>query len=251
MAGSFTFHNKLHRASHHTLTGTGVPDAGLDPIASMEEPFMGTFYTILPDLSGNLVITSNSFDWWSTWYTVNALSGNWAPTLSLYTTINSLSNNWNFGYSGYLNYSNLSGLYVSVYTTVRTYSGEWNSPFIMYTNRAQQYTRSKTFSGTDLTITTAPSTVSWDLDYNQVTFITLTGDVRFLNPTNRRKGGTYILSIKQDVSGNHDIAFDSAYRFNGTIDLTGVINLSAGGRTVISFVSDGLLLYGDRVFYSE
>lgn len=257
MAGSFTFHNKLHRASHHTLSGTGLPDAGLDPIASESQPFLGTFYALLQDSNGQLTIKTNSYQWWSVFTTVSSTSAIWAPTLSLYNTVNSLSSSWTLGYSGYLSYRPASGLYTSVYTTVCAFSGEWNSPYIMFTNVAQEYTASKTFSGTNLkyngvatyqTNQTYP-TVDWDLDRNQVTFVTLTANTIFNNPTNMRRGGIYTLNITQSAGGNCDALFRTAYRFNSTIALTGVISLSANSRTIIHFVSDGNLMYGDRTYY--
>ena len=42
------FHNKFHRANHHsrvTANNSSVIDASLDPIASYSEPFQGEFYT--------------------------------------------------------------------------------------------------------------------------------------------------------------------------------------------------------------
>jgi len=43
------FHNKWHRRSHHTYGNNSNPDAGHDPIASPEQPFLGDF-----SLSGSL-----------------------------------------------------------------------------------------------------------------------------------------------------------------------------------------------------
>lgn len=37
------FHSKYHRANHHTYTSVTNPDAGHDPIASPEQPFLGDF----------------------------------------------------------------------------------------------------------------------------------------------------------------------------------------------------------------
>lgn len=257
MAGNFTFHSKLHRASHHTTSGTGLPDAGLDPIASEGQPFQGIFFTLLPDTNGFLTIKSNSYQWWSVFTTVSSVSSIWAPTLSLYSTVNSLSDNWNLGYNAYVNYSAVSGFYYSAYTTVCGFSAQWNSPDIMYLSIAQEYTGTKTFSGTTLRYTQRAATyetatypaVDWDLDTNQVTFVTLTANTIFNNPTNQRRGGLYTLNIIQSAGGNCDALFRSAYRFNSTIALTGVISLSANSRTIIHFVSDGYLMYGDRTFY--
>ena len=150
MAGSYVFHNKLHRASHHTLTGTGLPDAGFDPIASIDQPFIGIFYNVIPDNTGLLSIKTSSLDWWSTWSTVNSLSSIWAPTQSIYMTLTALSANWSLGFNGYTTLSSNSAKYESSYTTVRTYSADWNAPNKMFANIVQEYTAAKTFAGTTL-----------------------------------------------------------------------------------------------------
>jgi len=251
MAGTFKFHSKYHRSSHHTLAVPSVPDSGLDPIASQQLPFLGLFYTTLTDSLRTFNINTNSLEWWSAFNTISTMSGYWAPSLSLYTTVNSLSNNWNLGYVGFTVFSANSGDYESVYTTIQTYSAEWNNPYVMYKNQAQESTASKTFSGTNLTVTTAPSTVAWNLNYNQVTFLTMVSSYFLSNPTDMRRGGNYILSIKQTGTGGKDLIFDTAYRFNGTPLLQGVINTAASGRSVITFISDGTLMFGDITNYLE
>lgn len=43
MSGNARFHDKLHRANHHTLSTSGLLDSAYDPIASPEYPFQGDF----------------------------------------------------------------------------------------------------------------------------------------------------------------------------------------------------------------
>jgi hypothetical protein len=43
MAGNARFHNKYHRANHHTNSSVSIPDSATDPIASPEFPFNGDF----------------------------------------------------------------------------------------------------------------------------------------------------------------------------------------------------------------
>jgi len=43
MAGNARFHNKYHRANHHTTPSLGIPDSASDPIASPTAPFQGDF----------------------------------------------------------------------------------------------------------------------------------------------------------------------------------------------------------------
>lgn len=249
MAGIYRFHDKFHRSSHHSVTGYGI-DGGSDPIATSLEPFQGIFYTVLTDNSRSFSINTNSFQWWLAYNLLTQLSGNWAPTLSLYNTVNSLSDNWNLGYDAYLLFRANSGSYDSIYATVNANSASWNDPFIMYTNRAQEYTHSKTFSGTDLTYIGTTSSVDWNLDINQVTFFAMLSDTFFNNPGNIKKGGTYFLSLSH--GGNERRAFfDTAYRFNTSLIYTGFINLSGYSRVNIDFISDGTLMYGDIIYYLE
>lgn len=250
MNSEFTFHNKYHRYNHHTLGFNGIPDAALDPIASQEEPFIGVFYNTLTDNLLTYTIQTNSLEWWSAYDTVKTLSAAWAPTLSLYITVNTLSSNWDAGYLGYTVFSGNSSKYESSYTTLQTYSAEWNSPQVMYLNKAQESTASKTFSGTNLTVTTAPSTIDWDLDTNQVTFVSMTSAYFLNNPLNMRRGGNYVLIVKQVTSGK-DLFFDTAYRFNGTPYQSGIINTATNGTTVITFICDGTLMFGDQTYYIE
>lgn len=254
MAGTFKFHSKLHRASHHTISGTNVPEAGLDPIASERFPFLGIFYTTLTDRFRSFNIPTNSYDWWSGYNTVYNLSGRWAPTLSLYNTVRSLSDNWNSGFSAYTTLNTNSGRYNEVSTVVETYSANWNSPFILFTNVAREYTTAKTFSGTDLTLTGETSAIDWDLDNNQITFYTLTHNITCNNPTNQKNGGTYTLVLTQDSFGGHGVAFSTGYRFNNVspgYPLTeGIVNLTPDYKTVITFVSNGTLMFGDHTYYA-
>jgi len=249
MAGSYVFHNKLHRASHHTLTGTGLPDAGFDPIASIDQPFIGIFYNVIPDNTGLLSIKTSSLDWWSTWSTVNSLSSIWAPTQSIYMTLTALSANWSLGFNGYTTLSSNSAKYESSYTTVRTYSADWNAPNKMFTNIVQEYTAAKTFAGTTLSFDPILGIVDWDVAVNQVTFLTLNMNVTFNPVINAKRGGVYILTVIQDDAGGRDIEFDPSYRFNSTLSLKEVIATEPNSRTVITFVYDGNIMYGHRANY--
>lgn len=249
MAGSYVFHSKLRRASHHSVSATGLPDAGLDPIATKDQPFLGPFFNVLPDSNGVLSIVTSSIDWWSTHSTVNSLSGIWAPTLSIYRTLTSLSAGWSLGYDAYTLYQPNSGEYESTYTTVSVFSADWNAPFKMFTNQAQEYTAAKTFSGTDLQYNQDTNVVVWDVGLNQVTYLYLTEPLSFAPVINAKKGGIYVLNIIQNNIGGNDISFDSSFRFNSTLNLNNVIALEPNSRTIITFVYDGNLMYGHRANY--
>lgn len=252
MSGIYKFHNKLHRANHHTIAGTGntIPDAGTDPIASEAFPFLGIFYNLLTNNERTFNISTNSYEWWASYKTVNSLSGFWAPTLSVWTTVNSLSDNWNLGYDGYLTFHANSAKYESTYSIVSANSAIWGSPYIMYTNIPQQFTHSKTFSGQDLGVDVL-DTVNWNLSTQQICFITLTKNISVANPypyiNSSNKGGLYTMVLKQDAVGGYDASFDTAYRFPETINRSNIISTSANSTTIINFVCDGVLMYGDVI----
>lgn len=130
-----------------------------------------------------------------------------------------------------------------------TFSADWNAPFKMFTNLVQEYTLSKTFSGTDLTYNQDTNVVTWDVALNQVTFLYLTEPLTFNAVVSAKKGGVYVLNIIQDSVGGHDISFDSSFRFNSTLNLNNVIALEPDSRTIITFVYDGNIMYGHRANY--
>ena len=255
MAGNFTFHNKFHRANHHTLSSFDIIDSGFDPLASKKYPFLGIFYNTLTDKDRTFLIDTDSFQWWSAFTTVETFSSNWMLTRSVWTTVNNLSTNWNLGYNAYLNLFAFSGYWMSVYTTVCAYSAEWGSPYLMFTNKVQEYTHAKTFSGQTLGMATV-SSYDWNLDLQQVAFINLTQDSFINNPDEDtiKNGGLYTLVIKQKNNGiapnGHNVEFDTLYRFNDRPRLNDIINKTLSGITVINFLAINEVLYGDVTFLS-
>jgi hypothetical protein len=246
MAGTFRFHNKFHRSSHHTLTGTDIEDKGLDPIASENQPFMGVFYNTITDQNRSYSFNSNSLFWHNAYLTVRSLSGNWGTQGNTYGLVNSLSSNWNSGYSAYLSFKPVSANYESTYTTVKTNSAVWGDPEVMFTDQVQENTKSKTFSGFPLSIN-PNSTVNWNLDEAQVAFLTMTQSLTVQNPlqSSIKRGGIYTLYLIQSNGGNHTAFFGTAYRFPLGDNISANMNKNLNGVTVINFISDGVLLFGD------
>jgi len=255
---NFLFHNKFHQANHHTIATPGLPDSATDPIASQSEPFQGIFYnylnalvnlsaidvsyleTFLTDsittfdgLSVNTIqsiyaaITANVFtnsqQWFEMYTNINGLSTIYGlyPTVS--TTVNTYSGYWNLGYNFYSSLNALSTNYFSTYTMVNTYSANW--PFIDTTlrlNLMQQNTRSKNFSGVNITsisVNTSGVSAYWNLSAAQCAFFRLTGTTVFkniVNSNNKKKGGEYVLVLQQDGFGNRPVSFESDYVFPTT-----------------------------------
>jgi hypothetical protein len=275
MAGYFRLHNKFHRSSHHSLSGTDTVDGGSDPIASKDLPFNGIFYNNLTDQKRTYNISTNSYDWNNVYVTVNALSADWNLAKTTYTTVCANSANWNKGYNSYLTTKSLSSKWESVYTTVCANSAAWSdAQFILLTNKVQENTRSKTFKGYDLTVN-QDKTVNWDLDIAQVAFLTLNENDVFLKnplPSSMKRGGLYNLyvlnnfkkskkivrfnsrySIKKIESPkilhtlnfySYNIYFDNNYLFPK--DMENLINYSVSGVTIFNFFCDGVFMHGDR-----
>jgi hypothetical protein len=257
MAGKFTFHNKFHRSNHHTISALDTIDSGLDPIASPAHPFVGVFYNLLTDTNRTFSILTDSTQWHSAYNTMVANSGTWMLTRSLYTTVSSLSDNWNDGYVAYTHFNAISSLFLSLYTTVCTYSAEWGSPYLMFTNRVQQYTHAKTFSGQNLrsvgTLGAQLTTFSWDLNTQQVAFLNLTNsNVLVKNPIEASlvNGGLYTLVVKQPVANVYDVEFDTTYRFNDRDFRENIILKALEGITVINFICIDGLMFGDVIYLS-
>jgi hypothetical protein len=246
MAGVFRVHNKFHRNSHHTLSNTLNQDQGSDPIASEIEPFQGIFYNILTDHERTYSILTNSFEWYSVYSTVYSFSAYWDSIGTTYTTVNAFSSNWGLGYSAYLSLNPVSANFESAYTTVKANSAIWGDPNLLYTNRAQENTKSKTFSGYDLTIK-PDGTVEWDLDVAQVAFLTLTQSVTVLNPfpNTMKRGGLYTLYVNQDGIGYKNANFEQVYKFPVNVVIQNEINKVPYGVSIINFICDGNLMFGD------
>lgn len=246
MAGTFRFHNKFHRSSHHTLTALSIEDGGLDPIASENQPFIGVFYNRVTDQGRSYSIDSNSLFWHNTYLTVSSLSSRWGTEGTTYSTVSALSSNWNSGYSAYVSLNPLSANYESTYTTVRANSAVWGDPNVMFTDKVQENTRSKTFSGFQLSIE-LDSSVNWDLDVAQVAFLTVTQSLTVQNPIQNtiKKGGIYTLYLAQANGGNHTVYFGTAYRFPLGNHISVNMNKTLNGITIVNFISDGVLFFGD------
>ena len=91
-------------------------------------------------------------------------------------------------------------------------------------------------------VTVKLANVSWDLNDNQVTKLTLDGDLVLDNPTNQQAGTTYILRLIQDGVGSRILTFGSVFKFPGGTAPT--LSTGVNDIDIISFVSDGTNMYG-------
>jgi hypothetical protein len=105
---------------------------------------------------------------------------------------------------------------------------------------AQEYTRCHNFNATALTITSG--TVSWNLAENQVATLEVTTNSTMDTPTNPQAGATYVLIVTQGTSGNNTLSYSTAYKFSGGD--APVLSTGSAQVDVLSFISDGTVLYG-------
>jgi hypothetical protein len=149
------FHNKFHSTNHHTVSTYGYVDSGIDPIAGIDDPFIGTFYNVIPSYTP--AISTNSTIWQSTYTTLCTNSADYFLYPTTYNTVTALSSNWQDGSRFASTYSQTSARYENTYTITNTYSANW--PFEATTYRLptpQESTQAHNFKGTTL----APQTIS-------------------------------------------------------------------------------------------
>lgn len=84
-------------------------------------------------------------------------------------------------------------------------------------------------------------TISFDTNISAVAEVTLTGTGRVLTPSNLKAGGTYLLFVKQDATGDRTVTTWTNFRWpNGIVP---TLSRTANATDVISGVSDGTYIY--------
>lgn len=167
------FHNKFHLTNHHTVSSVGYPDSGIDPIAGINDPFLGPFYNVIE--SQLPFLSSNSIEWYSSYTVICGNSANYFLYNTTLNTVTALSSNWQGGSAFYNSYSLLSAGLNFGYTFTNENSAHF--PFLSTTIRGnipQENIGAKTFTGVTLT----PFTVSANMygDFISNSFVTLTGN---------------------------------------------------------------------------
>lgn len=90
-------------------------------------------------------------------------------------------------------------------------------------------------------IGSATGIVPWDLANIQVASITVLGSNFIAAPTNMAVG-TYVLHVIQDSVGGRAVTFDPAFVFIENVPPQ--IDLGPNRRTILSFICDGVNMYG-------
>jgi hypothetical protein len=105
---------------------------------------------------------------------------------------------------------------------------------------ANEFTRTQNFNAT--TLTSTANSIAWDLEQNQVVSHTATEDTTLANPTNMVDGATYIFRFIQDAGTARTLAFDTAYLWPG--GSAPVVTTALGATDILTFISDGINMYG-------
>ena len=170
------FHNKFHSTNHHTVSTYGYVDSGIDPIAGADDPFIDTFYNVIPSFTP--AISTNSTEWQSSYTTLCTNSADYFLYPTTYSTVTALSSNWQDGARFASTYSQTSARYENIYTITNTYSATW--PFEATTYRlptSQESTQTHNFKGTTLAPQIISATLYGDFMGGDATANILTGGI--------------------------------------------------------------------------
>jgi hypothetical protein len=234
---NFLYHNKWHGFNHHSVPSEGYPDSAIDPIASLEFPFKGIFFSSIPISAVNLetdtlktlrTFNSDSYGWW--WYTslTYRYSADWDRWGTVRDTAVYYLNDWNDAYHGYqfwsgYNYTpwkTVSARMFQLYNNTVEFSATdvwplsteganvpvsgrgWSialSGITWRTNVSAVNTRQKNAVPSQLTYN-SDGTLFWDVSTSQVAYLTLTEDITLTATRlfNVKKGGKYTMWISLD-----------------------------------------------------
>jgi hypothetical protein len=139
------FHSKFHRANHHTYTSVTNPDAGHDPIASPDQPFLGDF-VINGALSAIAPLSASAGFFTSNFYGLCSIGGDtggafsggnygvnsYSPNVAINSTGDILAGSFQSSNSGIIINAQTEGLIVnSQYEAINAYgsyvAGTFNS----------------------------------------------------------------------------------------------------------------------------
>jgi len=103
----------------------------------------------------------------------------------------------------------------------------------------RSYSKQQNFGTTTLS---DGANISWDLDDNQSSKVTLGGNRTLDNPTNMVDGGTYVLRVIQDATGSRTLTYGANYKWSGGTAPT--LTTTANAVDIITFISDGTDMLG-------
>jgi len=170
-----------------------------------------------------------------------------AITGALYTpptTLTTLTNPLSMLNMGQMDTRYLSKPASATANQVLTYNGTaWNAANASAAGltKAQADLLYQPLSGGMQTLTDAAN-VTWPLDPAKLASLTLGGTRTLSNPTNKAAGSVYLLLVKQNTTGGFALNFGTEYKFPAGIKP--IIPITANSVTILTFVSDGVNMYG-------
>jgi len=239
-AGTYTNANISEALSYGTATGTrlvstnatittGTITTGVIPTLTSSTATFGTTTSTAATITSGTI--TNLASTTGTIATLNSTTGTIATLNSTTGTIATLNST-----------TGTIGNFTTTLTgdvTISTGSATVGTR-VAVVDTAQEYTRCHNFNATALTITSG--TVSWNLAENQVATLEVTTNSTMNTPTNPQAGATYVLIVTQGTSGNNTLSYSTAYKFSGG-DVP-VLSTGSAQVDVLSFISDGTVLYG-------
>jgi hypothetical protein len=239
-AGTYTNANISEALTYGTATGTrlvstnatittGTITTGVIPTLTSSTATLGTTTSTAATITSGTI--TNLASTTGTIATLNSTTGTIATLNSTTGTIGTLNST-----------TGTIGNFTTTLTgdvTISTGSATVGTR-VAVVDTAQEYTRCHNFNATALTITSG--TVSWNLAENQVATLEVTTNSTMDTPTNPQAGATYVLIVTQGTSGNNTLSYSTAYKFSGGD--APVLSTGSAQVDVLSFISDGTVLYG-------
>ena len=251
-AGTYTNANISEALSYGTATGTrlvstnatittGTITTGVIPTLTSSTATFGTTTSTAATITSGTV--TNLASTTGTIATLNSTTGTIATLVASAGTFAGSLVNVTTGTIGTLNSTTGTiGNFTTTLTgdvTISTGSATVGTR-VAVVDTAQEYTRCHNFNATALTITSG--TVSWNLAENQVATLEVTTNSTMDTPTNPQAGATYVLIVTQGTGGNNTLSYSTAYKFSGGD--APVLSTGSAEVDVLSFISDGTVLYG-------
>lgn len=109
--------------------------------------------------------------------------------------------------------------------------------------RSRDYTGQQIFVESTLTtLSGTPVTVVWDVSSAQVAIHILKANLILSSAQNVQPGGTYIVRMTQDGTGERTLSYEPMYKFPGGVAPT--LSTIANSVDILTFTSDGISLFG-------
>lgn len=124
-------------------------------------------------------------------------------------------------------------------------AGRWLRLYEIKLNQVNAYSKQQVSTQSTLAY---GSPILWDLNNAQTASITLLGNTT-ISITNLLPGGTYILLVRQDATGNRLLGFPNFVKFPDGVDPGTAIDSRPAATSLVTFYSDGTSLYFSSAAY--